>query len=426
MSPSRPEVLAPAGDADAMRAAVRSGADAPRSGSVSRLRVIARQDDAAPGPAFTYNGVSFGGGAFHVFAGLCVVDTAENLDTTFKALASSGVVTARAGVWKPRTSPYDFQGLGAACLPWLFESAGKHGIKVVAIEVLSEAHLEDVARALAAAGQPTGVVLQIGTRNAQNFELLKHVGRQRDFPVLVKRGMGISLEESLLGAEYVASQGNTRVVFCLRGVKTHLGEPHRNLVDFALVPVVKRLTSLPVCVDPSHAIGSKHRAPDGLSDVHHAAAMGAVAGADMLLVDIHPRPELALCDGPQALTLDELPFFLDDLRRVRLVYEMRARRAHAADSPEAQLREARLGIEDVDAEMLALLARRAELGREAANAKRALGRPMQDPAREEHNRRWRRQVALARGLDADVVETLFGHVVAWSRAQQERLRSPPR
>lgn len=390
----------------------------------SRLRAIARQHDEAPteGPAFTYNDVAFGGGAFHVFAGLCVVDTRANLDATFAALARAGIVTARAGVWKPRTSPYDFQGLGAECLPWLFESAGAHGVKVIAIEVLSEAHLEVLSRALDAAGRPTGVLLQIGTRNAQNFELLKAVGRQSDFPVLVKRGMGISLEESLLGAEYVAAQGNTRVVFCLRGVKTHLGEPHRNLVDFALVPVVKRLTRLPVCVDPSHAVGSKHRAPDALSDVHHAAAMGAVAGADMLLVDVHPHPKDALCDGPQALTLEELPFFLDDLRRVRLVYETRARRAHASATPEGALAEARRGIEDVDAEVLALLARRADLGREAARAKRAMGRPVQDAAREEQNRAWRRQVAQARHLDPDVVEALFGHIVAWSRSEQEKVR----
>lgn len=391
------------------------------AGPSSRLRAIARKEDAPPGPAFTYNGVAFGGGAFHVFAGLCVVDTRENLDATFLALQRAGIVTARAGVWKPRTSPYDFQGLGGACLPWLLESAGQHGIKVVAIEVLSEAHLEEVMRALDLAGRPTGVLLQIGTRNAQNFELLKHVGRQQELPVLVKRGMGISLEESLLAAEYVAAQGNTRVVFCLRGVKTHLGEPHRNLVDFALVPVVKRLTSLPVCVDPSHAVGSKHTAPDSLSDVHHAAAMGAVAGADLLLVDVHPRPSDALCDGPQALTLEELPLFLDDLRRVRLVYETRARRALAAHSPAAQLHEARLGIEDVDAEMLALLARRAELGREAARAKKALGRPVQDQDREQQNRAWRRSVAEARGLDADVVEALFGHIVSWSRSEQEKL-----
>lgn len=370
-------------------------------------------------PAFVHNGVAFGGGAFHVFAGLCVVDSRTSLERTFAALEHAGIVTARAGVWKPRTSPYDFQGLGRACLPWLFELAGKHGVRIIAMEVLSEAHIEDIVEELERAGRPTSVMLQIGTRNAQNFELLKTVGRQSELPVLAKRGMGISLEESLFAAEYIVAQGNRQVVFCLRGVKTHLGEPHRNLVDFALLPVVKRATWLPVCVDPSHAVGSKHRGIDGLSDVHHAAAQGVVAGADMLLVDVHPEPATALCDGPQALTLDELPSFVDDTQRVRLVYETRARRARATRDPEAALQEARLGIEDVDAEILALLARRAALGRSAARAKHALGRPVQDREREERNRSWRRELARARSLDEEVVERVFEQIVAWSRTLQE-------
>lgn len=373
-------------------------------------------------PAFEHNGVAFGGGAFHVFAGLCVIDSRDSLDRTFAALQANGIVTARAGVWKPRTSPYDFQGLGRSCLPWLFELAGKYGVRVVAVEVLSEAHIDDIREELARAGHPTSVMLQIGTRNAQNFELLKAAGRQTELPVLAKRGMGISLEESLFAAEYVVAQGNRQVVFCLRGVKTHLGEPHRNLVDFALLPVVKRTTWLPVCADPSHAVGSKHRGVDGLSDVHHAAAQGVVAGADMILVDLHPNPHVALCDGPQALTLDELPFFLDDMRRVRLVYETRARRARAAHDPVEALREARLGIEDVDAEILALLARRAALGRAAAKAKHALGRPVRDDEREAQNRVWRQELARARGLDEDVVERVFEQIVDWSRALQERER----
>jgi 3-deoxy-7-phosphoheptulonate synthase len=404
---------------DGPRDESRGGAP-PGGGRLPAIGRRAGHDAAPPAPAFEYNGVSFGGGAFHVFAGLCVVDTRESLRRTFATLESAGIVTARAGVWKPRTSPYDFQGLGKECLPWLFELAGAHGVRVVAIEVLSEAHIEDIHVALAETGHPTGVMLQIGTRNAQNFELLKAVGRQSELPVLLKRGMGISLEESLFAAEYVASHGNTRLAFCLRGVKTHLGEPHRNLVDFALLPVVKRLTWLPVCVDPSHAVGSKHRAPDGLSDVHHAAAQGVVAGADMLLVDVHPEPAAALCDGPQALTLDELPFFLDDMQRVRLVYETRARRARAVEGPEQALREARAGIEDVDAEILALLARRAALGLGAAEAKRALGLPVQDKEREEQNRRWREALARARGLDTAVVDALFEAIVAWSRSLQDR------
>lgn len=386
-----------------------------------RLLAIGRrpEHDESPVPSFEHNGVAFGGGAFQLFAGLCVVDTKESVKKTFRALEQAGVSTARAGVWKPRTSPYDFQGLGKECLPWLFELAGQHGIRVLAIEVLSEAHIEELCAALRLAGNPTSVMLQIGTRNAQNFELLKAVGRQSELPVLKKRGMGISLEESLLAMEYVVSQGNRRAVFCLRGVKTHLGEPHRNLVDFAQLPVVKRLTWLPVCADPSHAVGSKHRGPDGISDVHHAAAQAVVAGADMLLVDVHPDPQAALCDGPQALTLEELPAFLEDMRRVRLVYETRARRARAVEGPTEALHEARLGIQDVDAEILALLARRAALGKAAAQAKRALGLPVQDKEREAKNRVWREELARARGLDAELIEALFEEIVTWSRRLQE-------
>jgi 3-deoxy-7-phosphoheptulonate synthase len=164
-------------------------------------------------------------------------------------------------------------------------------------------------------------MLQVGTRNAQNYELLKQVGRQQEFPVLFKRGMGISLEESLNACEYVASEGNARIVFCLRGVKTHLGDPHRNLVDFAHVPVVRRQTRLPVCIDPSHSVGRLLLAPDGVPDIVHAIGQGVVAGAAAVLVDFHPHPEKALCDAGQALTLDQVPMLAAYVRRVRETYE---------------------------------------------------------------------------------------------------------
>ncbi|MBL8152310.1 MAG: 3-deoxy-7-phosphoheptulonate synthase, partial [Blastocatellia bacterium] len=163
----------------------------------------------------------------------------------------------------------------------------------------------------------------IGTRNAQNFELLKYVGQQQDFPVLFKRGMGITLEESLNACEYIASEGNRNIIFCLRGVKTHLSEPHRNLVDFGQVPVVKRLTRMPVCIDPSHSVGRRELSSDGISDLYHVTAQGIIAGANMVLVDFHPTPEKAFCDGPQALLLEELPIYLEDVEIVRQAYEKR-------------------------------------------------------------------------------------------------------
>jgi 3-deoxy-7-phosphoheptulonate synthase len=231
------------------------------------------------------------------------------------------------GAYKPRTSPYSFQGYGKQCLPYVFELAGKHGIRVVAMEVTRDEHLDEIREALRQTGDATGVMLQIGTRNTQNFELLKTVGSQRDFPILLKRGFGITLHESLLAAEYVASAGNRDIAFCLRGMKTHFGDPHRNLVDFAHVPVVKRLTRMPVCVDPSHSVGLRAQAPDGLQDIYHAAAQGIIAGANLVLTDIHPDPRKALVDAGQALTLEELPAFLEDCAIAREAYLKRRRTA---------------------------------------------------------------------------------------------------
>jgi 3-deoxy-7-phosphoheptulonate synthase len=206
------------------------------------------------------------------------------------------------------------------------------------MEVTHESHIDEIRAALEMTASPAGVMLQIGTRNTQNFELLKIVGRQREFPVLLKRGFGITLDESLNAAEYLASEGNRMVVFGLRGMKTGFGDPHRNFVDFAHVPVVKRLTRMPVCIDPSHAVGTRAAAPDQLLDILHVTAQGVVAGANMILVDFHPEPGRALVDGPQALTLRELPHFLEDVALTREAYERRvalAARAAAECLPSA-------------------------------------------------------------------------------------------
>src|SRR4029078_2193590 len=144
----------------------------------------------------------------------------------------------RVGAYNPRTTPYGSQGFGAKCLPYVFELAGKYGIRVIAMEVTHESHVHEIRDALARTGEPTGVMLQIGTRNTQNFELLKLVGCQQDFPVLLKRGFGITLSESLRAPESLASEGNHKVVFGLRGIKTNMSDPHRNFVDFAHVSVV--------------------------------------------------------------------------------------------------------------------------------------------------------------------------------------------
>jgi 3-deoxy-7-phosphoheptulonate synthase len=294
-------------------------------------RILGRHRDEQRISGFEYNGVQFSQDTLHVFAGLCAVDTPEHVEIMLKALQAHGQICTRMGAYKPRTNPYSFQGHGKDCLPYVFELAGNYGIKVIAMEVTHESHVDEIHESLEQTGQPTGVMLQIGTRNTQNFELLKAVGRQQEYPVLFKRGFGITLNESLNAAEYLASEGNSRVVFCLRGVKTNMGDPHRNLVDFSHVPVVKRLTRMPVCVDPSHSVGSRERAPDGILDLMHATAQGVATGANMVLVDFHPAPAKALVDGPQALLMSELGWFLDDVALARECYEKRQALAERQD-----------------------------------------------------------------------------------------------
>lgn len=286
-------------------------------------RVLGRHKGDTRASHFDYQGVRFGQDTLHVFAGLCAVDTRAHVELMMRALSGNGQICTRMGAYKPRTSAYSFQGHGKTCLPYVFELAGKYGIKVIAMEVTHESHIDEIHEALHNTGNPTGVMLQIGTRNTQNFELLKSIGRQQEFPVLLKRGFGITLDESLHAAEYLASEGNRKVVFGLRGMKTNIGEPHRNFVDFAHVSVVKRLTRMPVCIDPSHAVGSRSSGSEGILDIMHTTAQGVIAGANMILVDFHPAPVQALVDGPQALMLNELPHFLEDVQIAREAYVRR-------------------------------------------------------------------------------------------------------
>ena len=286
-------------------------------------RILGRHHDDKRATYFDYNGVRFGQDNLNVFAGLCAVDIPEHVEIMMKALQEHGQPCTRMGAYKPRTNPYSFQGHGKSCLPWVFELAGKYDIKVIAMEVTHDSHVREIHEALELTGHPTGVMLQIGTRNTQNFELLKAIGREPEFPVLLKRGFGITLEESLNAAEYLASEGNRRVVFGLRGMKTNMGDPHRNFIDFAHVPVVHRLTRMPVCIDPSHSVGSREATHEGIMDVFHVTAQGVIAGANMVLVDFHPQPGKALVDGPQALHMDELGYFFEDIRIARNAYEQR-------------------------------------------------------------------------------------------------------
>ena len=294
------------------------------------FRILGKHSPESPSLDFEYNGIRFNQESFHLFAGLCAVDRRENVEIMMKTLQQFGLQCTRMGAYKPRTNPYSFQGHGLECLPYVFELAGKYGIRVIAMEVTHEKHLEEIENCLEACGRPTGVMLQVGTRNIQNFELLKNLGRQNTYPVLLKRGFGISLTESLNAAEYLASEGNTRVIFCLRGMKTSFNTPHRNMVDFGHVPVIKRMTRMPVCIDPSHSVGTLEHSSDGIPDVFHATVQGVIACANIVLVDFHPRPAEALVDGPQALTMEELPIYLEDVELTRETYLKRIQRFQAA------------------------------------------------------------------------------------------------
>ena len=228
----------------------------------------------------------------------------------FSELSHHSIHTTRAGIWKPRTSPYDYQGVGEDAIPWLLKTAHKHNIKLIATEVLKDEHvgiLQDAVRDCQL-DNPPEFILQIGTRNAQNFELLKTVGSQNTFPVLYKRGFGNTLEESFNAAEYIANAGNRRILYCLRGVKSCFGSPYRNFCDFSQVPVVLSSTHLPVIIDPSHCFGTKDsNKTDNIPYVYSGMSSGMIAGASNVLIDFHPYPHTARCDSAQALDLSHIP-----------------------------------------------------------------------------------------------------------------------
>lgn len=229
--------------------------------------------------------VVVGGEEVVVMAGPCSVESATQLEAVGRGVASEGARMLRGGAFKPRTSPYSFQGLGEEGLALLLKVGSETGMPVVT-EVVAPEDIELVAS--------YADMLQIGARNMQNFRLLSEAGAQ-ERPVLLKRGISSTVEELLLAAEYVVSAGNPRVVLCERGIRT-FENATRNTLDISAVPVLKERTHLPVIVDPSHAAGERSLVP-------HLARAGIAAGADGLLVEVHNDPEVALSDGPQSLTI---------------------------------------------------------------------------------------------------------------------------
>ena len=244
--------------------------------------------------------VEVGGDQVWIVAGPCSIENAEMFRESARGVKAAGAHALRGGAFKPRTSPYSFQGLRHDGLSILKEVREETGLPIVS-EVLTPADLEAVA--------DVADVIQIGARNMQNFALLSEAGQVRR-PVLLKRGMSSTIEEWLLSAEYILSQGNYNVILCERGIRTF--EPYtRNTLDLNAVPLVRELSHLPVIVDPSHGTGRRSLVP--------AMALAAIAaGAHGVIVEVHPHPETALSDGAQSLTLDGFRALMEQLRPVAL------------------------------------------------------------------------------------------------------------
>lgn len=244
---------------------------------------------------------TIGGNQLAVIAGPCAIENRDQAFAVAEAVHKSGARFFRGGVWKPRTSPYTFQGLGDKGWEIMAEIRDTFGLKIVT-EALDESSVDLV-------GQ-YGDVIQIGARNMQNFSLLKRAGRSK-LPVLLKRGMAATLEEWLLAAEYIMAEGNYNVILCERGVRT-FAQHTRNTLDLASVPAIRRISHLPVIIDPSHASGNAYM-------VTPLARAAVAVGADGLMVEVHNHPELALSDGAQALTPAQYAQLVDQVRTIREV-----------------------------------------------------------------------------------------------------------
>ena len=243
-------------------------------------------------------GVKVGGTQIAVMAGNCAVENLTISLATAKAVQAAGAIIQRGGAFKPRTSPYSFQGLGEEGLFVLREVKKQTGLPIIT-EILDPRHIDLVAE--------HADILQVGTRNMQNFELLRELGHVKK-PVLLKRGMSATIEEFLMSAEYILASGNANVILCERGIRTY-ETATRNTLDISAIPVLKKMTHLPVIVDPSHAAGKR--------DYVAALAKAAIAaGADGLLLDVHPEPPKSLVDSDQALPFDQFTDLMKDIRKI--------------------------------------------------------------------------------------------------------------
>ena len=259
---------------------------------------LVRRSAKPEGTIVDVNGIRIGGKEIVIMAGPCAVESEEQLSETAKCVRAGGASLLRGGAFKPRTSPYSFQGLGIEGLEMLERARKKTGLSVVT-EVMDTRQVETVAR--------YADMLQIGSRTMQNFPLLKEAGLSSK-PIMLKRGMMATIDEYLHAAEYILSQGNTQVILCERGIRTFESST-RYTLDLNAIPVLKQRTHLPVIVDPSHGTGVR-------SLVATMAKASIAAGADGLLMEVHYRPDEALCDGSQSLYPEEFGMMMGDLRKI--------------------------------------------------------------------------------------------------------------
>lgn len=350
------------------------------------------------------NGVEIGlGQELVVMAGPCAVESREQLMQTARAVKREGARVLRGGAFKPRTSPYAFQGLGLPALKLLHEAHDAYGLPVIS-EVVDP---HDVP-----AFEERVDILQVGARNMANFVLLKAVGQSRR-PVLLKRGLSATIEEWLLAAEYILSAGNPNVILCERGIRT-FETATRNTLDLSAVPVLRGRTHLPIVVDPSHGTG--HRAL-----VAPMALAGAAVGADGLIIEVHPDPANARSDGDQSLAFEEFGALMDELRRLQFVRAPGAEDAPpSTDAPAdaGSIDEVRDRIDEMDGRLVAMIQERAGLALEVQKRR--------DP--DAHGHDVRRERALleraANGTDGPMTPVeltmVFDAVLRASRSVQRR------
>src|SRR5213593_4858284 len=251
--------------------------------------------------SFPGTDASFGGSGLAIIAGPCAIESRDQAFAAAERVCRAGAQFFRGGAYKPRTSPYSFQGLGEEGLQIMAEVREKFGLKIVT-EAIDNESLELV--------EQYADVIQIGARNMQNFSLLKRAGRARK-PVLLKRGMSATLDEFLMAAEYVMSEGNYNVILCERGVRT-FSDFSRNTLDLAVVPAVKKRSHLPIFVDPSHGTGKRHK-------VLPLSRAAVAVGADGLLIEVHHQPDQALSDGMQSILPEEFASLADEMRQIAAV-----------------------------------------------------------------------------------------------------------